>query len=266
MVTTAVQTPLLAGHGAGPENSTDRSQRDASGHRAQPRPGSAGGLGPALRTYHGDVLARRGELQGRDEVCDVLPNHLLSRCKAMQVREEPVAGRHGALGGKAGVEPCDPRFLRFSLNLTEPPCLPEEGKAVDAPAAPPLEVQGQREPPSECRLPPPARYSQTRVPPGTRGSPAHAGGSRTTHTTGTPAQALSAACVSATTQRAMYDFIQVLTPSCGGLGSYPTCIGEGTEAREADALPKCSYQEGSRAHPPDPKPSSCPKAPGDTTC
>lgn len=124
-----MQTPLLAGHGAGPENSIDRSQRDASGHRAQPQPGSAGGLGPALRTYRGDVLARRGELQGRDEVCDVLPNHLLPRCKAMQVCEEPVAGRHGTLGGKAGVEPWDPRFLRFSLNLTEPLCLPEEGKA-----------------------------------------------------------------------------------------------------------------------------------------
>lgn len=140
---TAVQTPLLAGHGAGPENSIDRSQRDASGHRAQPRPGSAGGLGPALRTYRGDVLARRGELQGRDEVCDVLPNHLLPRCKAMQVREEPVAGRHGALGGKAGVEPCDPRFLRFSLNLTEPPCLPEEGKAGMLPLPHPWKCSGK---------------------------------------------------------------------------------------------------------------------------
>lgn len=84
-----------------------------------------------------------------------------------------------------------------ALNLTEPPCLPAEGKAVGAPPAPPLEVQGQRQPPPEHRLPSPARCSHTHVPPGTRRSPAHAGGSGTTHTTSTPAPALSAACVPA---------------------------------------------------------------------
>lgn len=89
--------------------------RDSSSHRAQLRPGNASGQGPALRTYHGDMLARRGELQGRDEVCDVLSNHLLPRREAVQVREEPITGCHGALGGKASVEPHDPNSLRFSF-------------------------------------------------------------------------------------------------------------------------------------------------------
>lgn len=181
-VTTAVQTPLPSAHEAASKNSTDTRQRDSSGHRAQPQPGSASGPGPALRTYRGDVLARSRELQGRDEVCDALPNHLLPRREAMQVCEEPVAGCHGALGGKAGVSLVTHVSCASALNLTEPPCLPAEGKAMGAPPAPPLEVQ----PPSERRLPSPARRSQTRVPPGTHRSPAHAGGSRTTHTLGTP--------------------------------------------------------------------------------
>ena len=65
---------------------------------------------------------------------------------------------------------------------------------------------------------------------------------------------------------AMYDFIQVLRPSAGGPGSYPTCIGEGTEAREAGCPAQVQLPGGQRAHPPGPRPSSCPKAPGNTTC
>lgn len=89
-------------------------------------PGQAGrrpgqGLGAdgagARGSYLGDGLARRRELHGRDQVCDVLPDHLLPGLVAMQVSKETVARRYGSLGGKAGDKHRDTSSLHFSFKV-----------------------------------------------------------------------------------------------------------------------------------------------------
>ena len=53
--------------------------------------------------YLWEALARHRELQGGDQVCDMLPGHRVLTLVAMQVGEDAVTGRDGALGGKGGL-------------------------------------------------------------------------------------------------------------------------------------------------------------------
>lgn len=59
-----------------------------------------GGLG-RVRAHLRDALARCRELQGRDQLCDVLPSQLVPTLVAVQMGKDTVARRDRSLGGKA---------------------------------------------------------------------------------------------------------------------------------------------------------------------
>lgn len=70
-------------------------------HPPPPPSVSPGKAGRGVRAHLRDALARCRELQGRDQLCDVLPSQLIPTLVAMQMGKDAVARYDRSLGGKA---------------------------------------------------------------------------------------------------------------------------------------------------------------------
>lgn len=80
-------------------------------------------------SYLWDRLARRRESQGRDQVCDVLPNHILPRREPMKVSKEIIAGCDSSLEKRPHCK-CYNKSVTLLSSVAKFQCLQAKSKAV----------------------------------------------------------------------------------------------------------------------------------------